>query len=92
MTHHEASEVLEHMLDTVGRHAPGSRDMQVLILAKQALEILAVLENGLHLREPVTIENCELEWKATRGGRTHLGSDVTDALEQLCATLALEER
>jgi hypothetical protein len=70
-------------------------EKMALIRAKQALDILATLEEGLRLNEPVTIEQrsiapTELEWTATRGGRTHLGTDVTDALGQLCMTLALE--
>lgn len=57
--------------------------------AKQALDILSILETGLHLREPVMIEHT-LVWTATRGHRTHLGGDLADALGQLCQTLAME--
>jgi hypothetical protein len=92
MTPREASEKIETLMEidkaihkrlTVDEH-------MALIQAKQALDILATLEEGLHLLEPVTINRVP-EWQASRGYRTHRGSDITDALGQLCTTLALEK-
>lgn len=92
MTPHEASAELERMIE--GVRAIGAnwepRTELALTIAGQALDILATLEEHLHLNEPVTIESREFEWRVTRSARTHLGSDLTDALGQLCQTLAME--
>lgn len=86
----EASATIEHLFTRVDRLDDPEGALKALIIAKQAIDILATLENDLNMNEPVQIENHELEWRVTRGHRTHLGSDATDALGQMCATLALE--
>ncbi len=88
MNRHEASEMLQRMMsEPIVR---GSRFEQGLSLAKQALDIMVTLDERLHLKEPVTIENLATECRVTLGQRTHVGSDVADALGQLCQTLAME--
>lgn len=96
MNRREAIEELEYMIAERTRFpvAPGSHRELALRLAKQALDILAIIDDGLHLREPVTIEKLGMldgVWTATRGTRTHVGVDVTDALGQLCQVLAMEK-
>ena len=66
-----------------------------LARAKQALDILATLEDGLLLFEPVTVSKRTgpVEgnvWDATRGSITHRGGSLADALGQLCQVLASE--
>lgn len=90
LTRRQVSETLEQIVYEAIRHAPDATTTQVLIEAKQAFDILTMIEENLNLNESVVIENRELEWRATRGHRTHLGSDPTDALGQMCTTLALE--
>jgi len=87
MTSSEASELLGRV---IGDTPEQLKFAQALRRAKQALDILTVLDEHLGLNEPVTIENRAFEWCVTRGHRTHIGSDPTDALEQLCATLTAE--
>lgn len=98
MTPREASATIEHMLDMdeharklgaiADRLVPSKRD--ALVVAKQALDILATLEENINLNDTVQIENREFEWRATRAQRTWCGSDPTDALGQMCTTLELE--
>ena len=91
MTSSEASYLLGRVIGRVSDHTPEQpRFAQALLLAKRALDILTTLDERLGLNEPVTIENRELEWHVTLGHRTHVGSDPTDALQQLCATLTAE--
>lgn len=89
----EASETigaLEEIDRRLDRGRFNARERNALIRAKQALDILATLEEELHLNEPVTIEGRWADWRATRNHRTHLGDDVVDALGQLTMTLSHE--
>ncbi len=87
----EASAIIERLQ----HHQHGDDGaVRALIAAKQALDILATLEDGLHLREPVTLSRTETvegpRWKAERGPFIHQGVSLVDALGQLCQVLAAE--
>lgn len=92
MTPREAGAELEFVLDFLKikrGDAQNPRTDLALIMAKQALDILATLEERIGFRDLV-IEHRPADWCVTLGTNTHLGSDLTDALGQLCQTLALE--
>ena len=88
MTLREASEIIERLQH---RQFGDEGAVRALMRAKQALDILATLEEGVSAYEAVTVEHNktrpEYEWTATMGHRTHLGVSLSDALGQLCQTL-----
>ena len=87
MTPRQASAAIGELLDDVDNT---KRTLDALIVAKQAFDILATLEENINLNEAVTIENREFEWRVTRAQRTWLGSDPIDAFGQMCTTLEFE--
>lgn len=97
MTLGEAADVIGAMLDAEmhGRPAPpNGRNGEALVRAKQALDILDILQRGLRPHETVQIKYShrgnETVWAAERDYRTHLGSDLVDSFAQLCQTLSSE--
>jgi hypothetical protein len=84
----DASETLGFMLNPSYQLAPSKRN--AIMVARQALDILASLEESLNLHEPVKLEKLASGWIATRDYRTHQGVSLPDALGQLCQTLVME--